>query len=515
MNSRRLFRDSIQARLIAALAVLLGGSIFLCWLMNKTLLPSYYQLDKMKKLGKAYSIVSEIYGEKLQESEDNNLQFIEDIDDEIAISLESLGANQNLNVYVFQIYMSQAGFTPKFLYPSMDVLKQEQILDLLNRYMNGSKENGEMLSHTDNYQIFKAYDKRVDSYYLELFGTLDQSTAVYIRCNYQSMLESVAISNRFLAYAGVMATLLGIVIMYFIGRNFTQPILELSHIATRMANLDFAVKYPVKREDEIGILGHSINELSQKLEETISKLQRANEELQKDIDYKTKVDAMRTEFLSNVSHELKTPIALIQGYSEGLLENVNDDPEDRKFYCEVIMDEANKMNQMVKKLLDLNHIEFGENSVSMDYFDIAAVVHSVLTSTEILFQQKGASLTFPEYEPMYVWADEYMIEEVVTNYVSNALNHVSGENQIEVTLVKENNKVRVSVFNTGVPIPQEDLSRIWEKFYKVDKARTREYGGSGIGLSIVKAIMESMQQDFGVVNHENGVEFWFELSCSN
>ena len=175
------------------------------------------------------------------------------------------------------------------------------------------------------------------------------------------------------------------------------------------------------------------------------------------------------------------------------------------------MDEANKMNKMVKKLLNLNQLEFGNGQIHLEHFDVQQVVKSVLSSSEILFQQKGISISFVEKDPVYVWADEYMTEEVVMNYVSNAVNHIDGERIIEVKIQSVKDKVRVSVFNTGKKIPEEDLDKIWDKFYKVDKARTREYGGNGIGLSIVKAIMEAHNQQYGVKNYDNGVEFWFEL----
>ena len=215
--------------------------------------------------------------------------------------------------------------------------------------------------------------------------------------------------------------------------------------------------------------------------------------------------------MSNVSHELKTPIALIQGYAEGLKEGVNDDEESRDFYCEVIMDEASKMNNMVKKLLTLNQLEFGNDAISMERFNITALIKNYLQSVEILCDQKEIKVQMEDYPPVHVWEDEFKVEEVFGNYFSNAMNHVAGEKIIDVKLLQTDEKVRISVFNTGQPIPEESLSHVWEKFYKVDKARTREYGGSGVGLSIVKAIMNSMNQDYGVVNYDNGVEFWFEL----
>ena len=300
-------------------------------------------------------------------------------------------------------------------------------------------------------------------------------------------------------------------VSYLFSRRFTRPVLELAQIASKMSELDFETKYEVKGEDEIAVLGNSINSLSEKLEHTISELKGANIELQNDIERKTQIDEVRKEFLSNVTHELKTPIALIQGYAEGLKDNINEDPESREFYCEVIIDEAMKMNKMVKKLLSLNQLEVGTAQPEIERFDLVPLVRSVLASTEILFQQKQVTLNLYTDESVYVWADEYMMEEVFTNFVSNALNHVDGRMQIDVSLKKEGDKVRLSVFNTGEAIPEESLSQVWVKFYKVDKARTREYGGSGIGLSIVKAIMELHRRNYGVFNREDGVEFWIEL----
>lgn len=247
------------------------------------------------------------------------------------------------------------------------------------------------------------------------------------------------------------------------------------------------------------------------LESTISELKSANNELKQDIEKKTEIDEMRKEFLSNVSHELKTPLALIQGYAEGLQACINDDAQSRDFYCEVIMDEADKMNQMVKKLLTLNQLEFGNEVVPMERFNLTELIHGIINSSSILLEQNDISVTFDESEPMDAWGDEFKVEEVVTNYLSNAIHHAEFDKKIRIWYTRKDSVVRVSVFNTGKQIPEEDLDNVWIKFYKVDKARTREYGGSGIGLSIVKAIMESFHRECGVLNHEDGVEFWFEL----
>ena len=199
------------------------------------------------------------------------------------------------------------------------------------------------------------------------------------------------------------------------------------------------------------------------------------------------------------------------GYAEGLKEGVHDDPENMEYYCEVIMDETNKMNDIVKKLLTLNQLESGHDTVTMERFDIRELMANYLTTVNILAQQNDVKIIFNQQEPCYVWADEFKVEEVFANYVSNAFNHVKGKKEIKVSYIKEETHVRICVFNTGDPIPEEAIPHLYEKFYKVDKARTREYGGSGVGLSIVKAIMDSMHQRYGVENCEDGVQFWFEV----
>ena len=349
---------------------------------------------------------------------------------------------------------------------------------------------------------------------VEMWGMLDNGYLFMLRSALEGIRESVSISNRFLAYVGSGAVLVSVLLVIWLSNRVTKPIMELAKISERMKGLDFEAKYTGNDKTEIAILGNNINELSETLEETISELRTANNELLKDIERKDRVDERRREFLSNVSHELKTPLALIQGYAEGLKEGINDDAESREFYCDVIMDEAAKMNAMVKNLLTLNQLEAGNEVVNMERFDVTALIKNYSASADILIRQKEISVRMDDYEPVYVWGDEFRVEEVFMNYFTNAINYAGDEKIIDVKIRRADGRVRVSVFNTGNPIPEESVAHLWEKFYKVDKARTREYGGSGIGLSIVKAIMESMNQEYGVNNYDNGVEFWFQLDMA-
>lgn len=512
---------SIRTKLILIMVFMMVVILLVFCFMNYMFLSPYYEYSKASLLADSYESVDQV-----ADADETYKRGEGDLSASGKLALEILGENSAVDVYVFEVTNFWGNTIYNFDYPDVNDVQQKLIEDLTQNYIFGNGQAGtakstnrqgrKLIREEKNYTIFKVYDKRIGSYYLELFGKLEGGSFVYLRTNYQSMHENVAIFNRFIVYAIIGALLLGVIVMILVGNSFAKPIMQITDIAKKMSELDFDVKYPVTTHDEIGVLGSSINMLSETLETTISELKTANNELQKDIENKIQIDEMRKEFLSNVSHELKTPIALIQGYAEGLQDNINDDEESRDFYCEVIIDEAKKMNKMVKKLLTLNQIEFGKNQITFERFDIVALIRSVLQSAQLLAQQKDASLAFDrDYEPIYVWADEYMVEEVVTNYVSNAINHVDFEKKIEVSLELKEEVVHIRVFNTGQPIPEEDIDKVWIKFYKVDKARTRAYGGSGIGLSIVKAIMDSMNRECGVQNRENGVEFWFELDRKN
>ena len=484
-------KHSLTRQITSIVSLLVAGAILLCWVLNTTLLPRYYMHNKKEVLIENYQTISNASAQNELES------------DEFAVTFDNLCSNGNIMALILQ----QDGKVLRSSVNDLDALRTE-FWDVL---LHGDKM--EVLYSNKQYQLLKKTDTRLDSEYLVLVGVLENGDMVLMRTAVESIRESAAISNRFLLFAGAAAIVASILVAFFTTRHITKPLQQLTDISKRMVDLDFNAKYESDQSNsyEVEELGNHINRLSENLERTISELKTANVELQDDIEKKIQIDEMRKEFLSNVSHELKTPLALIQGYAEGLQECINDDAESREFYCEVIIDEADKMNRMVKKLLTLNQLEFGNDQVIMERFDMTELIRGVSNSTRILMEQKGIRLELENSEEAWVWGDEFKVEEVITNYMSNAINHADGEKLIRVFYTRSEDKLRVSVFNTGQPIPEEDIEKIWVKFYKVDKARTREYGGSGIGLSIVKAIMDSFHQRCGVINHEDGVEFWMEL----
>ena len=485
-------KHSLTRQITSIVSLLVAGAILLCWVLNTTLLPRYYMHNKKEVLIENYQTISNASAQNELES------------DEFAVTFDNLCSNGNIMALILQ----QDGKVLRSSVNDLDALRTE-FWDVL---LHGDKM--EVLYSNKQYQLLKKTDTRLDSEYLALVGVLENGDMVLMRTAVESIRESAAISNRFLLFAGAAAIVASILVAFFTTRHITKPLQQLTDISKRMVDLDFNAKYESDQSNsyEVEELGNHINRLSENLERTISELKTANVELQDDIEKKIQIDEMRKEFLSNVSHELKTPLALIQGYAEGLQECINDDAESREFYCEVIIDEADKMNRMVKKLLTLNQLEFGNDQVIMERFDMTELIRGVANSTRILMEQKGIRLELENSEEAWVWGDEFKVEEVITNYMSNAINHADGEKLIRVFYTRSEDKLRVSVFNTGQPIPEEDIEKIWVKFYKVDKARPREYGGSGIGLSIVKAIMDSFHQRCGVINHEDGVEFWMELA---
>lgn len=484
-------RWSLKQEIASVFIILMTSTIFLCWFVNNTFLERYYIDNKENVLLSAYKFIN-------QAGNEEGL-----LTKEFAIQFEKIASTGNISILV----IDPSGAVKISSVNERGILSKQ----LLNNIYGKSTDASTVLSSGENYIIQKTRDSQINADYLEIWGHLEDGNWFIMRTALESIRESVQIANRFLSYIGVCAVMISAMIIWTVSEQISKPILELANISKRMTKLDFEVKYTRGGNDEIAILGNHINQLSETLENTISELKTANNELKTDIEKKEQIDEMRKEFLSNVSHELKTPIALVQGYAEGLKECINDDAESREFYCDVIMDEANKMNKMVQKLLTLNQIEFGNDVITMERFDITALISGIIQASDILIKQKDVKIIFTEKNPVYVWADEFKIEEVFTNYFSNALNHIANEKIIDVKVTRLEKSIRVSVFNTGERIPEKDLDNIWVKFYKVDKARTREYGGSGIGLSIVKAIMDSFNKKCGVVNYDNGVEFWFEL----
>ena len=485
-------KRSFRRQLTFVFSAVMAGTLILMFFSGMIFLERYYIAEKKEQVMDAYKKFNTAAMEGTMDSE----TFHE--------SISKFSMTDNISVVVMgtdgklRVYSTRNSEEMKFQLWDF-ILGRETI------------EMTRILEENENYILRQSLDRVSGMESMEMIGVLDTGDYFIMKTPLESIRDSVLIANRFYALIGAAAIMISGLIIYLFSRKITKPVMELADISKRMTSLDFDAKFEARGENEIDVLGTHMNQLSETLEYTISELKTANNELRRDIEQKEKLDEMRKEFLANVSHELKTPLALIQGYAEGLKEGISDDPDSKEYYCEVIVDEAQKMNTMVKKLLTLNEMEFGQETISMERFNVAELIEGVAQSYMLLITQKEGKLRMKISDPLYVWSDELKIEEVLTNYISNACNHLDGDRIIEIKAEEKEGKTRISVFNTGKQIPEDELTRIWDKFYKVDKAHTRTYGGSGIGLSIVKAIMESVDGAYGVRNYSNGVEFWIEL----
>ena len=494
LNKIKDVLSSVKVKLFLTLSTTVLVIILFLILVNNFALENFYLYKKQSTLKAVYESINDYYKTPGQ---DNNIQ----------TELEKLSIKNNFDILIkdnngINLYTTNKNF-------STVIGSINDILDKIN--------DGKEIEKNDNFTIKKQRDSKNGLSYMMLSGKLENGYFLYIRIPLNSIKDSVNISNNFLLMMAGFTILIASIMVTIVSRKFTEPILELNNIAKKMSNLDFSQKYKVTNaKDEINDLGRSINIMSNKLEKTIKQLRSSNIELERDIEEKSKIDEMRKTFISDVSHELKTPIALIQGYSEGLLENVNTDEESRKFYAEVILDETNKMDKLVKQLLELMKLEYGKREFNNKEFNIVELEKEVIRKTNVMIEEKQVQIKFDDSESIQVFADDFYIEQVLTNYLTNALKNVKeiyGEKYIKISneIKKDENKVCIKVFNTGEKISEENLNRIWNRFYKADESRNREDGGTGIGLAFVKAIMGNYDNKYGVKNLENGVEFYFEL----
>ena len=483
-------KKSIGMKLFIGITCFVVIIVSLSWILNTKYLEKYY-LEK-----KSDNLIQ--YGEEIKSIYNKD---IDDMDIEFMKIENQIGADITIFSKDGQIKYSS--------------LFNQQRMGMGNgkmgRNVHLTKDDVEKIFKEE--RILKTYQHpRLKAKFLVLAFLLKEDDVLVLETSVASITESVEIAKDFYIYIGIISLIIGAIVAFLYSRRFTKPIIELNNVAKSMGKLDFSQKYDVKTDDEIGELGKTINDLSEQLNRKIAELNEANERLKEDIEKEKKIDAMRKEFISSVSHELKTPIALIQGYAEGLKDNIVTDEENKNFYCEVITDETEKMEKLVKGLLELSKIESGSVKLENENFNIVHLVEKIVNKYKPILNDKNINLIIDHDEKeLKVKADISKIEQVLVNFINNAMNHIDENGKLKISLKDEQEKIRVSVCNSGSRIPKEEMDRIWDSFYKIDKSRAREYGGTGLGLSIVKGILELHNNAFGVLNKDEGVEFWFEL----
>lgn len=483
---------SLKVKMFAAFSSMVLFFIVIMWLLNNTLLEKYYLFNKKDSLTENYRTINNIYKGNA---------------DDIQLELEKIDNTGTIQIIIldkeFRLKYSTRprfrAFGPRQRDNELLNLPDQIFASEFNKIMDGKVI------------IQEIKDKRLNTNFIYLLSKLNNGDFIFMNTPYAAIKESVYVVNQFFIFSGIATLFIATILILLITGRFTKPILILNRITKNMANLDFNERYRVKSQDEIGQLGMSVNSLSEQLQKSISELQLANQKLQEDITKERQIDEMRKEFIYSVSHELKTPISLIQGYAEGLKVNVNKAEEDKDFYCSIIIDESLKMNKLVRQLLDLAQLEAGVIELEKTDFKITQLIETVLRKNAILFNDKGIKVDVLIDENLMAFADYDRMEQILGNYINNALNHVDERKIVRVKVSSSKDRIKVSVFNSGLKIPEESIDKIWTSFYKVDKARTRSYGGTGLGLAIVRAIQDSEGNNCGVENLDDGVLFWFDM----
>ncbi len=331
----------------------------------------------------------------------------------------------------------------------------------------------------------------------------------------QPVNESVAVMREFYIYIYVFGVALTLILAYIYSNMVSKPLVDLNNTAKKMARLDFQESCEIDREDEIGGLAKTLNFLSMNLSSALKSLRESNAKLKEDIEREKELEERRKEFVAAVSHELKTPISLIGGYAEGIKDGIVEG-EDKDYYINVIIDEAKKMGELVTEMLELSKLELGNFKIQIDSFNLDTSISETIKRLDgIMSNHEAKVIINKEIEKgLQVLGDRDKIEEVITNFLTNAIRHTREGAYIYVrTLIKEE-KVVVEIENEGEHIGEEDIDKVWDKFYKVDKARKRSVGGTGLGLSIVKNILKLHESHYGVENTDIGVKFYFTLKKS-
>lgn len=331
---------------------------------------------------------------------------------------------------------------------------------------------------------------------------------IFAISSFSPITEAASVMQGIFIYIFIGGIILVFILSFIYSNMITKPLVRINNTASKMAELNFEEKCDISSGDEIGSLGKSLNFLSGNLNYALNSLKAVNEKLKEDIEKEKELEKMRKEFVAGVSHELKTPVGLIEGYAEGLKDNIVTEEEDREYYLNVIIDEASKMGNLISDMLDLSQLESGNFKLNKEVIDIGDTVWKSSKKYYTLFSEKGIDLDINVIN-LNVNADKYRIEQVLNNYINNAIKYA--KNKISINMFEEENEIKIEVNNDGEKIAGEEIDKIWDKFYKIDKSRNRKIGGTGLGLSIVKNIVELHGGKCGAENTENGVKFYFTL----
>lgn len=315
--------------------------------------------------------------------------------------------------------------------------------------------------------------------------------------------NSVSVFSEANVYISVAVLIVGVLIALVVSKTISKPITNIEAVSKKIAMLDFS--YTADEYDsttEIASLAESVNQMSRRLDQSMRDLTAANEQLQKDIEYKNKIEGYRREFIASVSHEMKTPLALLQIYTENLKNNIHG--IDRDYYCDTIIEETEKLSKMVSDMLEISSIDSGFIKLNFEDVDVAELCRDILRQYQPILSEYQTKISLTE--SAVVSGDIKYLEQVIKNILNNAVQHTCVGNEIRITLRSADGKACLKIFNQGEHIPEEDLEHLWDAFYRTDKARTRDQKNNvGLGLYIVKTVIDKHGGTCRVENTDGGV----------
>ncbi|HAE62227.1 MAG TPA: hypothetical protein DCG38_07860 [Eubacteriaceae bacterium] len=371
--------------------------------------------------------------------------------------------------------------------------------------LSGSMRN--MMNMMMGQGRFYRMNSSIEQDWLIFNQELSDGSYLVVRTGYESFQRAIDALKRFVIYLLIPIFVLSLAVIYPLSRGISRPLIELNKVAQKMKKLDFKTRYTVSSQDETGQLGQTLNELTVKLENTIM-------QLKEELDKEKNLDKMRREFVARVSHELQTPLAVIEGYIEAIEDKVYVKEHDMEKAYKVISSEAEKISKMTQDLLDLSQLESGSYKLHkrrFNYSDLVRQVYEKYVSSkrDMIVEFK---LNMDSVNEFYVDGDEFRLEQVLNNLLNNAFNHVSEGGKIEISVEANDEKLKTAVYNDGEKIRQEDLKFIWESFYKSNIQKEKK--GVGLGLSIAKNIISLHDGKYEAENKDGGVSFSFEIKRS-
>lgn len=332
----------------------------------------------------------------------------------------------------------------------------------------------------------------------------------------QPINEATDVIREFYFYLFLGFSLIGIFLSSVYANLISKPLVNINKVAKRMSAMDFTVKCEeTTSDDEIGNLANTLNFLSSTLENALEDLKHKNKKLEEDIEKERKLEEMRKDFVASVSHDLKTPIGIIEGYAEGLKDGIATG-KDALIYLETIIDESHKMNKLVTNMLELSKLESGNLELIIERFNILRLIQKIIKSFKLEFESKNIILELnTNLEYCYILGDVFQLEQVITNLLSNALKYTPNGNKVIVDIDSDDEIVTISVENKGAYIPEEEIDNLYNKFYRIDKVRNSSNNSNGLGLAIVKRILKLHESSYSLFNTEDGVKFEFTLKKAN